>query len=223
MFIDSVATYFISAVRWFQGGSGSASDFCLLFVVVVRAIGAPPPSEFLEKLSGNSNCFFWYLLSFQRSPEDAAFDAAVSYEESERAVVVVCAVAQIIGGGFSAGEGKLRLTPGRRARRDASFPFSTSARKKTKQQSRSNGFQQEVSGLHRAAGRTRPLLPPTPVLPTSPSSPSINLSYPGLNMSRVDVTLRLCLSSGEGPVEVKCSAVCDSGETEGRGREEGGR
>lgn len=41
-------------------------------------------------------------------------------------------------------------------------------------------------------------------------------------MSRVDVTLCLCLSSGEGPVEVKCSAVCNSGETERR-REGGGR
>lgn len=42
-------------------------------------------------------------------------------------------------------------------------------------------------------------------------------------MSRVDVTLCLCLSSGEGPVEVKCSAVCDSGEAWGekRGREGG--
>lgn len=36
-------------------------------------------------------------------------------------------------------------------------------------------------------------------------------------MSRVDVTLCLCLSSREGPVEVKCSAVCDSGETRGGG------
>lgn len=175
MFIDSVATYFISAVRWFQGGSGSASDSCLLFFCCCfRAIGAPPPlpppSEFLENCQGIQIFFFWYLLSFQRSPEDAAFDAAVCYEEGERAVVVVsatavCALAQIIGGGFSAGEGKLRLTPGRRARRDASFPFSTSARKKTKQQS----FQQEVSGLHRAAGRTRPLpLSPPPYLPFLP-------------------------------------------------------
>lgn len=33
----------------------------------------------------------------------------------------VCAVAQIIGGGFSAGEGKLKVTPGWRARHDAFF------------------------------------------------------------------------------------------------------
>ncbi len=33
----------------------------------------------------------------------------------------MCAVAQIIGGGFSAGEGKLKVTPGWKARRDAFF------------------------------------------------------------------------------------------------------
>lgn len=34
----------------------------------------------------------------------------------------VCAIAQIIGGGFSAGEGKLKVTPGWKARHDAVFP-----------------------------------------------------------------------------------------------------
>lgn len=33
----------------------------------------------------------------------------------------MCAVAQIIGGGFSAGEGKLKVTPGWKARHDAVF------------------------------------------------------------------------------------------------------
>lgn len=33
----------------------------------------------------------------------------------------LCTAAQIIGGGFSAGEGKLKVTPGWRARRDAHF------------------------------------------------------------------------------------------------------
>lgn len=33
----------------------------------------------------------------------------------------LCTVAQIIGGGFSAGEGKLKVTPGWRARRAAHF------------------------------------------------------------------------------------------------------
>lgn len=33
----------------------------------------------------------------------------------------VCAVAQIIGGGFAAGEGKLKVTPGWKARHDAFF------------------------------------------------------------------------------------------------------
>lgn len=41
-------------------------------------------------------------------------------------MTMVCAVAQIIGGVFSAGEGKLRLTPGQRALHDASLPFTTS-------------------------------------------------------------------------------------------------
>lgn len=43
------------------------------------------------------------------------FDAIVCCREA------LCTVAQIIGGGFSAGEGKLKVTPGWRARRVAHF------------------------------------------------------------------------------------------------------
>lgn len=74
VFIDSVATYFISAVRWFQGGSGSASDFCLLFCCCCcsRAVGAPPlpspPSVFLENCQGIQRFRFSFLFCFLLPP-----------------------------------------------------------------------------------------------------------------------------------------------------------
>lgn len=83
----------------------------LLFLCRFRAPPPLPPPSSSWKIvrKFNFSFFLGYLLSFQRSPQDAAFDAAVCYEEGERAAAVVvsatavCAVAQIIGGGFSAG------------------------------------------------------------------------------------------------------------------------
>lgn len=91
-----------------------------------------------------------------------------------------------------------------------------------------------------ADGRSTESLWQTQTLILTPPSPPINLSYPRLNMSRVDVTLRLCrgrlsvcmcvCECGWGAVEVKCSGVCNSGDMRRKrrrgafwGKIEGGR
>lgn len=100
----------------------------------------------------------------------------------------VCVVAQIIGGGFSAGEGKPRLTPGWRARHDAFFLSALQLKLQTLYSSRSTSESSPTGGY------TEPLADPNA---DSPPSLPINLLYPGLNMSRVDVTLRLCRGQTE--------------------------
>lgn len=126
----------------------------------------------------------------------------------------MCALAQIIGGGFSAGEGKLKATPGWGSRHDASFLSALRLKLQTHCRCRSAN-ESSLSGRARGFWHTQTLTPPpSPALP-------INLLYPGLNMSRVDVTLRLCRGQTEeerGPVEVKCSGVRDSGDTGRRKR-----
>lgn len=77
----------------------------------------------------------------------------------------VCVVAQIIGGRLSAGEGKLRLTPGRSARHDASFLSALQLKLQTLYSSRS-----ESSSL--TGGFTEPLAdlntPPPTLYPPFP-------------------------------------------------------
>lgn len=118
--------------------------------------------------------------------------------------IAPCTAAQIMGGGSSAGGGKLRVTPGWRARRDARFLSAL-------------GW--SCRPLRRSSRRQNSAPPPPP---TQPHPLPINLSYPGLNMSRADVTLRLCGGQAEqewGPVEVKCSGVCRSGDMRRRKKE----
>ena len=99
----------------------------------------------------------------------------------------MCAAAQIIGGGFSAGEGKLKVTPGWKARHDAFFLSALLL--KTTGPLQFHGCTGESSRTGGAFWQTQTLIPPP--------SLSINLLYPGLNMSRVDVTLRLCRGQTE--------------------------
>lgn len=121
--------------------------------------------------------------------------------------VALCATAQIMGGGSSAGEGKLKVTPGWRARRDADrYGFGST----------SEGAVTEGAPEGRTQHR------PPPHTHTQPHPLPINLLYPGLNMSRADVTLRLCGGQAErewGPVEVKCSGVCRPGDMRRRKKE----
>lgn len=132
--------------------------------------------------------------------------------------VALCAAAQIMGGGSSAGEGKLKVTPGWRARRGARFlsALGWSCRPLRLLGARAGALW--LKELQKAELGTYPHPPP----PTEPHPLPINLSYPGLNMSRADVTLRLCGGQAEqewGPVEVKCSGVCRSGDMRRRKKE----
>lgn len=98
----------------------------------------------------------------------------------------MCAVAQIIGGGFSAGEGKPKVTPGWKARHDAFFLSALQLKLQTLYSLLRSTSESSLTGG--AFGRTQTLIP---------SSLPINLLYAGLNMSRVDVTLRLCRGQTE--------------------------
>lgn len=100
----------------------------------------------------------------------------------------VCAVAQIIGGGFSAGEGKLKVTPGWKARHDAFLLSALQLKTTDPLQFHRSTSESSLTGGVESLWQTRTLIPP---------SLHINLLYPGLNMSRVDVTLRLCRGQTE--------------------------
>lgn len=103
----------------------------------------------------------------------------------------LCAVAQKIGGGFSAGGRCIESD----TRVGSSLPTSS-----------------QCSGSNCGPPRLQERPPPPPA---QPHPLPINLLYPELNMSRADVTLRLRGGQTEqecGPVEVKCPGVCRSGE-----------
>lgn len=103
----------------------------------------------------------------------------------------MCSVAQIIGGGFSAGEGKLKVTPGWKARHEAVFLSALHRNTTDRLQFYGNTSESSLTG-EESLWQTQTHNP----LPTFLSQP-INLSYPGLNMSRVNVTLRLCWGQAE--------------------------
>lgn len=125
----------------------------------------------------------------------------------------VCAVAQIIGGGFSAGEGKLKVTPGWKARHDAFFLSAFQLKTTDPLQFHRSASESSLTGGAESFWQTRTLIPPS--LP-------INLLYPGLNMSRVDVTLRLCRGQTEyGGGLLRLSALVSA--TQGTWGEETGR
>lgn len=102
MFIDKASTYSIRC----------RTGITMNFIVYEFAATVGLPPLFHGKLSKIQRLFFFT----QRSQKTRyLMSLFVAGREA------VCAVAQIIGGGFSAGEGKLKVTPGWEARHDASF------------------------------------------------------------------------------------------------------
>lgn len=98
----------------------------------------------------------------------------------------MCSVAQIIGGTFSAGVGKLKVTPGWKTRHEAVFLSALHRKTTDRRHFHGNTSESSLTEGEESLWQTQPYtLPTLPVLP-------INLSYPELNMSRVNVTLRLC-------------------------------
>lgn len=89
----------------------------------------------------------------------------------------LCGTAQIMGGGFSAGEGKLKVTPGRRARRDARFLPALGLKPPTVTAPGRQAMAVRLEELERQNS-------------TQPHPLSINLLCPGLNMSRCCVCAR---------------------------------
>ncbi len=133
------------------------------------AARAPPFSWKVVK-----NCFFFFRRSQKTQYLMSLFVAGRK---------ALCAVAQIIGGGFSAGEGKLKVTPGWKARHDAFFLSALQLKLQTLYSSLRSTSESSLTGAAQSLWQTQTLIP---------CSLPINLLYPGLNMSRVDVTLRLC-------------------------------
>lgn len=173
-----------------------------MFEFVAKA----PPHSWKVVKNSKIQRWFWFL----KIPEDAVFDVIVCCRKGSS----VCAVAQIIGGGFSAGEGKLKVTPGWKRSAWCLLPFSISA-KNYRPSTVPLERKWELPDWRRAESfwQTRTLIPPS--LP-------INLLYPGLNMSRVDVMLRLCRGQTEyGGGLLRLSALVSA--TQGTWGEETGR
>lgn len=143
MFIDSGSTYFITSQVVWRGRY--ASDF---FLLCLRSTLVRVPPPFLVESCQEIQRFFLshLLLPFHRSQKTPYLMSL--FVAGRKAV---CAVAQIIGRGFSAGEGKLRLTPGRRARRDASF-LSAPRLKKLADPLHFQEREHPSCRIHRAAG-----------------------------------------------------------------------
>lgn len=100
-----------------------------------------------------------------------------------------CTVAQIIGERFSAGESKLKVTPGWKARREPVFLSALHLKLQTLYSSTVPQAGASLNGGAESFWQTQSLIPPPGF--------SINLSYPELNMSRVDVTPCLCWGQTE--------------------------
>lgn len=144
----------------------------------------PGLSIFMESCQKSKDCFFFSFFFFplQRSQKTPYLMSL--FVAGRKAV---CAIAQIIGGGFSAGEDKLKVTPGWKARHDAVFLSALQLKLQTLYGSTGARVRARWREEHR-----EPLTDPNTDSKPPPPPPPINLSYPRLNMSRVDVTLRLC-------------------------------
>lgn len=107
MFIDRISTYSINSLSVLQDRYHNEMQ-CLLLCVWLCSYGG--------SLSNIQRFSFIIYAFVQRSERTQCFlSLFVGGSEGGRAV------AQIIGGGFAAGEGKLKVTPGLKARHDAFF------------------------------------------------------------------------------------------------------